>query len=340
MKQFFALVLITLCFSSLAHASTPSVSDLQISYEMDSQHNKPLRITKTITADTKRIFASVWVKEALADTQFSMKWYRYQGEESTEVLYQYDVKLKGTQFAYSAISLPDGHSFSAGEYFVDVILGGQVVASSSFEVLANPEKSLQKDDCIKPSNADDKRLVSDVLERYPTLKSQMAQLDLTRLLANRGKFSVILPKAWPMVKGKSSKTIISLQSQNSSYIHSKYNIKELPLKLLQRASTQSDDTSVVQTTMRLLLKLSLQQKIQTEQTLPSKIIQLPDFEVGRYEVLSHKEKPEWQRHTIIYDGENLYDFVIITEEENPATRGFLALLSVYSFWTQVSCEKQ
>lgn len=296
--------------------------------------------TYTVTSDTTKVWASAKIKDAPPNTKVTLIWY-YIKDNKLEKIYQKSVSGKGFATLMSDLKWKGNHTFAVGEYRVDFYLGEESVRSLYFTIVPPPpaQSATVSQECIKPTKADNKIFISDTLQSYPTMKNKVNVLDLKQYRGKGHRFSTILPQVWKISKNTSPDILLSLTSKSQKGKKSQYIIRELSLKTLTELT--EDNSTVMQTAVDLLTEASLKVSSESKITISPKVIKLPDMIIGHYEVVHTKNaKKGWERHTIIYDGKYLYDLILFTKDEDPAFRGFLSTLSVYSFWSKESCIQQ
>lgn len=333
-SKFMFYILCTIILSSFLQASQIKVTEFQVSYGVDDKNNKPIRVSKSIDVQTKQIYASAWIHNIFPLTQFNVKWYYYKNDKK-EILYQYKVKLDGTQFIYSAISLPAGSTLPQGEYFVDILSGGKVIATTSFTIVGSGAKKLsEKSECIKPTKADNKILIDDQVQIYPKVKSELSSMNLRRFHDGKGRFSLLAPSGWKENKNLDEGTLLYLSKATDGNSIAEYLIREIPLEKKTRSTPPK---ILLQAISEVIREESA--KTGAKPFMAPKIYELPDMTVS-YFVLTRtmKKIKTWEIHTVIFDGMYLYDVAIITDKTWLHTGRFLSSLASYGFWTKESCK--
>ncbi len=334
-SKFIVYILCGLLLSSFLQASPIKVTEFQISYGIDDKNNKPIRISKSIDAKTKQIYASAWVHNIFPLTQFNIKWYRYNQQKKIEVLYQYKVKLDGTQFIYSAISIPSGSSLPEGKYFVDILSGESVIASTSFNIVGTESKKLsQKNECIKPTKADNKILIDDQVQIYPKVKSELSSMNIRRFHDAKERFSLLAPSGWKENKNLDEGTLLYLSKETDGNSIIEYLIREIVLD----KKTKSAPPKIL---LKAISEVILQESAKTgaKPLISPKIYELPEMTVNYFVLARNIDNINiWEIHTVIFDGKYAYDIVVMTDEKWLSTGRFLSSLASYGFWTKESCK--
>ena len=333
-SKFIVYILCGLLFSSFLQASQIKVTEFQVSYGVDDKNNKPIRVSKSIDAQTKQIYASAWIHNIFPLTQFNVKWYYYKNDKK-EILYQYKVKLDGTQFIYSAISIPSDSSLPEGKYFVDILSGENVIANTSFHIVDSQAKKLsKKSECIKPTKADNKILIEDQVQIFPKVKNELPSMDLRRFHDAEERFSLLAPSGWKENKNLDEGTLLHLSKVTDGNSIAEYLIREVPLDDRTRVAPPK---VLMQAISEVIQKES--EKTGAKSLIDAKIYELPNMIVSYFSLtLTVENTKMWEIHTIVFDGNNMYDVVLMTNIKWLDVGRFLSLLASYSFWTKESCK--
>ncbi|SFV51198.1 hypothetical protein MNB_SV-6-1465 [hydrothermal vent metagenome] len=110
-----------------------SISDPQISLNIDSDDEKAIDITDSIPSSTKRIYASTTTYRAFSDDTLSIRWYRY--IDNRLVLIKKESRdVVGSEFVYSYLEYSRG-DFPIGRYRVVFDLDGMISKVKNFEIV-------------------------------------------------------------------------------------------------------------------------------------------------------------------------------------------------------------
>ena len=325
--------LFSLVFSSSLQASAIKVSDFKISYGIDEKNNKPIHVSKSIDSQTKQIYASAWVHNIFPLTQFNIKWYYYSNAKK-KILYQYKIKLDGTQFIYSAISIPADSSLPEGEYFVDIISMGKVIASTSFHIVsAQAKKPISTSECLKPTKADNKIFIADGIELYPSVKSELSSMNLRRFHDAKERFSLLAPSGWKALKKLPPNVLLQLSASNDSHV-TEFILRELPIGA--SLGKKEKPELIVMATTKLLTDEAVKNDVKN--AMEPKLHAFPGLIVSNF-MFIHTDKSIklMELHSLIYDGKYMYDAVLLTDKKGFDVSKFLSTLASYSFWTKESC---
>jgi hypothetical protein len=201
-KSLFSVALLLLLSVSVwAEISDIKITDFQVSYGIDEVKNKPVKVTKKVKQGTKKIYASAIIHNIFPPTEFQVKWYWYDHQKKEE-LYRYKMKVSGTEFVYSAIVIPDDLSLPSGEYGVDIMADEKVLKHIVFSVEESEQiqKNIVSEQCIKPTVADNKRLIEDEVKLFPKVQPEISSLHLRRFHDHQKRFSILAPSGWKASK--------------------------------------------------------------------------------------------------------------------------------------------
>ncbi|WP_294955933.1 hypothetical protein [Sulfurovum sp.] len=322
-------------FSAWLQASEIKVSEFHTSRSVDSNKSKAVGVATTFDTGIRRIYASAKVYNIFPPTQFTVKWYYYNGQHK-EVLYRYKTTISGSRFIYSAIVIPKDTPLSEGKYFVAISALGHVIARTSFNILSSKTKSqATKGECIKPTSADNELLIKDMLAQVPLPKDVLSAMRLRRFHDRQKRFSLLAPSGWVSKKRLAQGEFLHLADPPKGAV-TVYMLLEIPIdkSFIKKHSLQESVLVAAELIKKDLL--SKGGKI----VLEPKVYAMPDLMAGR--IMFHHSKGRvdiFELHTLIFDGKYMYDVVLVTNKEGLEVSKFLSLLASYSFWTVESCPK-
>ena len=335
-KLLFAAVLfLSLSGNIWAEISDINITDFQVSYGIDEVKNKPVGVTETVKQGTKKIYASAIIHNIFPPTEFQVKWYRYDHQKEEE-LYRYKMKVSGTEFVYSAIVVPGDASLPGGEYGVDIIAGGKVLKHIAFRVeeAERTQKSIVPKPCIKPTAADNRLLIEDEVKLFPKVKPELSSLRLRRFHDSKKRFSLLAPSGWKASKALPNNVFLQLSSSKKGEI-AEYILRELPVDASLKKKYGAED--ILKAVSKVLVDEAEENGVKT--VMKPKIFAFPDMLFSNFMLLHEKGKEKlFELHSVIYDGNYMYDVVLLTDENGFEVSKFLSSLASYSFWTGESCK--
>jgi len=334
-KPLFSVVLLLLLSVSVwAEISDINITDFQVSYGIDEVKNKPVKVTKKVKQGTKKIYASAIIHNIFPPTEFQVKWYWYDHQKKEE-LYRYKMKVSGTEFVYSAIVIPDDLSLPSGEYGVDIMADEKVLKHIVFSV-EEPEqiqKNIVSEQCIKPTVADNKRLIEDEVKLFPKVQPEISSLHLRRFHDHQKRFSILAPSGWKASKKLPANVFLRLSSRKKGQT-TEYTVREVPVAVSLKKNYKADD--ILKAASKVLADEAT--KHGARRIMEPKIYVLPDMIFSNFMLMYHSgEEKLFELHTVIYDGDYMYDVMILTVENGLEISKFLSSLASYSFWTSESC---
>ena len=323
-------------FSAWLKASEIKVTEFHTSKRVDSNNSKAVGIAKTFDTGTRRIYASAKVHNIFPPTQFTVKWYYYNGQHKEEVLYRYKTTISGSRFVYSVIVIPKDTPLSEGKYFVAISALGHVIARTSFNIVPSKTKSQStKGECIKPTSADNELLIKDMLAQVSLPKDVLSAMRIRRFHDRQKRFSLLAPSGWVSKKRLAQGEFLHLADPKKGAV-TVYMLLEIPIdkSFIKKHSLQESVLVAAELIKKDLL--SKGGKI----VLEPKVYAIPDLMAGRMMFVYNKGNINiLELHTLIFDGKRMFDVVLATDKNGLEMSKFLSLLASYSFWTVESCPK-
>lgn len=319
------VLLIILIYIPLS-ASEIKITNFKISKAIDTKKMEPINPSNSFDTNTKTVSASAVIHNIFPPTKFTMVWY-YEIDKKKIYLLKHKFQISGTRFIYNTIEGKNSKPLFVGRYIVEIRMNRKIIASKEFTI----GKVTKKRDkiCLKPSLADDKNFVADILRRYPISKSEFDSMELKRFKTK--SFSLILPSKGDRLKSSSPSVLLSLANTfNNIYIA--YFLRKLPIdvNLLQKLSPRKSLFGVSEVIKENAIKRGV------SLALKLKIFPMGDITVGR---MAFIKDDLYELHTLINDKKSIFDLVVVTDNRGLQLAKFISTLAFYSFWTVNSCKE-
>ena len=326
-------VLVLMLFLSVAlSASDIKITNFTISRAIDTKQMKGVGVSDNFGADIREISASAVIHNIFPPTEFLMKWY-YNKDHKKVDLYQDKFQVSGTRFIYSTVEVTKGRHFPKGEYGVAITMNGETVAIKEFTIGSQKQSNSSKvGNCIKPTKADNRLLINDILAQFKVSKNKLEQMKLRRY--GDDEFSLLAPSGW-VSKAHSGKGKLLQLICPTKGVATAYMLMEIPIdsSFIKKHSLQK--SVLAATTLIKQDALSKGGKV----LLAPKLYASPDLMAARMMFVYSKESVTiFELHTLIFDGKRMFDVVLATDKNGLEISKFLSLLASYSFWTVQSCK--
>ena len=313
-------------------ASDIKITNFTISRAIDTKQLKGVGVSDNFGADIRELSASAVIHNIFPPTEFLMQWY-YKKDNRKVKLYQDKFQVSGTRFIYSTVEVTKGRHLPKGDYSVAITMNGKTVAIKEFTVGSQKESSSSKmGNCIKPTKADNKLLIDDIVAEFKVSKNALEQMKLKRY--GDDEFSLLAPSGWMSKEHNSKGKLLALISPTKGAATA-YMLLEIPIErsFIQKHSLQES----ILTAATLIKQDALSKGGRV--LLAPKLYALSDLMAARMMfVYSKKGVNIFELHTLIFDGKRMFDVVLATDKNGLEISKFLSLLASYSFWTVQSCK--
>ncbi len=321
-----------LFLSVILNASDIKITNFNISHAIDTKQMKGVGVSSHFDADIREISASAVIHNIFPPTEFIMKWY-YNAKNKKINLYQDKFQVSGTRFIYSTIEATNGRHLQKGKYGVAITMNRRTLATKEFTVGSKKQKnSSNTGNCIKPTKADNKLLIDDMLTQFRVSKNKLKEMQLKRY--GDDEFSLLAPSGWISKNVKDKRKLLQLICPTKGAATA-YMFLEIPLDkpFIKKHSLQES----ILTAATLIKKNALSKG--SKIVLAPKVYALPDLMAARMMFVYNKDNINiFELHTLIFDGNRMFDAVLATDRNGLELSKFLSLLASYSFWTVQSCK--